>query len=645
MASRGGMLRGLGFGGRLTAIIVSLVLVSVAVVASVVYVQYRASYSQAAMNSLQGTGDMNARSFMEWLGARQDEMRYLASLDAATSMDRERLNHLLERIAAAQGAYDTIFVVGADGRGVVGVAYDGRTRVLSPDEAQAFDVHDRAWFQQAIGGADTFSRPVISRATGSRVSTVALPIRRGGEVIGVMRGAVDLDTILQSIDGLGVGGQAEIYLVDREGTAVTPTSSVNDLDTPLDTQAANAIREGHSGVGRYLNAAGTDVVGSYSDIPLLGWGLVLETDAGEALAEVSRVFWTILLITFVVVLVALGVSLLVARSVTRRLGGEPEYAATVVRQVADGNLGVTVERRSGDDSSLLASIADMQESLRRMIGGIVDSSDQVASAATELSQVNEETESGVRSQNAQITEAATAMTEMTATVEEVARNTQSAADAAARASEEAESGRAVVSDTVGAIQKLVDELNQATGVMDSLKADSDSIGGVLQVIRNVSEQTNLLALNAAIEAARAGEHGRGFAVVADEVRTLASQTQKSTEEIQSMIERLQSRADDAVRVMRQSREGVERTASDAGAAGESLERISQAVVNINDMVQQIAGATEEQSATAQEINRNIHAVNDIAEQSAMSVNQSTEASESLARLAEELRGLVKRFRV
>ncbi len=647
MSSRNGTLSrlaaGLGFGARLTIMIVTLVLAAIIAITSIMYVQYRDSQAQAVINQLQGMGEGSAQSFLDWLGARQDEMRFLADLDAAREMDRAQLNHLVERIAASQGHFDTIFVVAPDGRGVVGVEYDNGARVMSAGEAADFNVPDRAWFQRAISGEDTFSQPVVSRATGNRVSTVAIPIRRNGEIIGVMRGAVDLDTIMQRVSGLSLDGDSEIYMVDREGAAVTPAASVGDGS--VDTVASRAIAEGNSGAGLYRNAAGLPVVGSYTDIPLLGWGLVLEVDQHGALAEVRNTFWLLLGIAALIIVVAILAALFVVRSVTRTLGGDPQLATGKVAAVAEGDLTTEVAVRAGDTFSLLASIADMQRKLRKMMGQVSEYSDELASAATELSQISQETDQGVQQQNSQINSAATAMNEMASTVEEAARNAQAAADGAQEASERAQEGKRVVVDTGASIQQLADGVGNATEVINALKQDTDTIGTVLQVIRNVAEQTNLLALNASIEAARAGENGRGFTVVAEEVRNLASRTQDSTAEIQSVIDQLQARADEAVGVMEESGQRARQSVEQASVAGESLDGITDAVTRINDMIQQIASATEEQTAVAQEINSNIHQVNDIAEQSARSVVQSTQAVDSLARLAEQLRGEVRRFRL
>ncbi|MFV8834186.1 methyl-accepting chemotaxis protein [Aquisalimonas sp. APHAB1-3] len=641
----GGLAARLGFAGRLTVMIVSLVLVSIVLITSLVYVQYRDSQTEAVLNDLYGTGDANTQAFMDWLTARQDEMRYLASLSPAEELDVDALNHLLERIAESQGHYDTIFVVGEDGHGISGVAYDGQAEVLSADEAHDFHVADRAWFQAAIGGDDVFSEPLVSRATGNRVSNVVIPIRNNGQVVGVMRGAVQLDTIVEQVEDMADDRAFEVYLVDGNGEAVTNAPSIDGVGSQVDTEAVRGLDAGESGVGVYPNAAGQQVAGSYSPIPLLDWGLVMEVPETEALAEVRRIFWILSAIATVILIISILASLGIVRSITRPLGGEPRYAAQAVHRVADGDMATPIELRPGDTDSLLASIANMQENLRTMIREMSNYADEVASAATELTQVNQETDRGIQEQRDQLSSAATAMTEMTATVEEVARNSQSAADGANNTSSEAHEGHEVVTKTMTAMNTLSGQIGETADMMATLKQESDNVGTVLQVIEDVAEQTNLLALNAAIEAARAGDHGRGFAVVADEVRSLATRTKDSTNEIQSIIEQVQASAGRAEQSMQQSREYATESVGQAEHAGESLGRITGAVANINEMIQQIASAAEEQSATAKEINENIHNITQVADDNARSVVQSTEASESMSQLAEKLRQITHQFRL
>ncbi len=513
----------LGFGVRLTTMLVGLILGSIVLLVSIVFMQYRQAQVEQSLASLQATSENNAESFTQWLEARQDEMRFLARLDASVERDLEQVEHLLFEITDMDNYYDTIFLVGADGIGMAGVDLNsGNTRIMPEQEANDFVVDDRAWFQQAVSGEPAFSQPVVSRATGNLVSTVAIPVYQNNEVVAVMRGAVMIDTLVDRLNALSRDAGTEIYLLDGDGQAVTPADSIADMDSPLQTEAASSARAGIDILGAYNNAAGVSVVGASSYIPMLDWSLVVETEESIALQAVTAMLWLLIVISLIVVGVAVAVCLLMVRSVLKTLGGDPAYAANIVHQVSDGDLTADIQLKRGDRNSLLASIATMQGNLKTMMGSIGDYSDQVASAATELAQISEQTKQGVQQQSSEIDTSATAMNEMTSTLEDVARNTQSSADASRTASESATTGRQVVEASIQAISQLAEEVERTTEVINEVKADSDRIGKVVEVIEGIAEQTNLLALNAAIEAARAGESGLGFAVVADEVRGLAS---------------------------------------------------------------------------------------------------------------------------
>ncbi|WP_442969482.1 methyl-accepting chemotaxis protein [Pseudomonas sp. PS02290] len=285
----------------------------------------------------------------------------------------------------------------------------------------------------------------------------------------------------------------------------------------------------------------------------------------------------------------------------------------------------------------------MTTNLRQLIGGLRDSVTQIASAAEQLSAVTEQTSAGVNSQRTETDQVATAMNQMAATVQEVARNAEQASDAAVSASKEARDGDAVVAKAVLQIEKLATEVGYSKTAMDELKQESNKIGGVLDVIKAVAEQTNLLALNAAIEAARAGEAGRGFAVVADEVRSLAQRTQASTEEIATLIGGLHSRTAQVATTLENSRLLTDNSVELARDAGASIGNISRSISTIESMNQQIAASAEEQSAVAEEINRSVLSVRDISEQTASASEQTAASSVELARLGVHLQGLVSKF--
>lgn len=286
----------------------------------------------------------------------------------------------------------------------------------------------------------------------------------------------------------------------------------------------------------------------------------------------------------------------------------------------------------------------MQGSLRTTIREIANASDQLASAAEELSAVTEESTRSLIRQDSEIQQAATAVNQMTAAVEEVARNAVSTSEVSKTAAQDAVDGREQVNDTVKGIGTMVREITKSTDSVSELATNVRDISKVLEVIRSIADQTNLLALNAAIEAARAGEQGRGFAVVADEVRALAHRTQASTVEIEGMIGTVQSGADGAVEAMSKSLAMANGTQKLAESAGTALEKITNGVAQINERNMVIASASEEQAQVAREVDRNLLNIQDLSTQSSAGANQTSASSQELSRLATSFNALVAQFR-
>ncbi|WP_236478539.1 methyl-accepting chemotaxis protein, partial [Pseudomonas syringae] len=350
------------------------------------------------------------------------------------------------------------------------------------------------------------------------------------------------------------------------------------------------------------------------------------------------------LLTVAVIVLLLGIfaAILITRQITRPL----DSTVIAARRIADGDLTNDLSTSRQDELGLLQNtMQHMTVSLRTLIGGISNGVTQIATAAEELSAVSEQTSAGVTQQKLEVDQVATAMNQMASTVQEVAQNTEDASQAARQASDRAAHGSSVVQHATREISQLAGEVGQLGEAMQRLIQDSDKIGGVIDVIKAVAEQTNLLALNAAIEAARAGEQGRGFAVVADEVRSLAQRTQSSTTEIEALIKSLQDGTGAASELMNASRQRTEGTVALARQAEESLLEITHSIVTIEQMSQQISAAAEEQSAVTDEINRSVISVRDIADQSATATEQSAASTVELARLGSNLQEMVARFRI
>ncbi|VVQ29806.1 hypothetical protein PS943_01535 [Pseudomonas fluorescens] len=345
-----------------------------------------------------------------------------------------------------------------------------------------------------------------------------------------------------------------------------------------------------------------------------------------------------------VAVIAALMTVLLAWLLTRSIVTPLNRALQAAQTIAGGNLTNVIEVDGKDEPArLLGALSAMQASLRKTIEQIAGSATQLGAAAEELSTVTQEASRGLQQQTNEIEQAATAVNEMTAAVEEVARNAVSTSEASNQSTQAAREGRDRVVETVGAIQTMTHDVQNTSVMIEGLAAQGRDIGKVLDVIRAIAEQTNLLALNAAIEAARAGEAGRGFAVVADEVRALAHRTAQSTQEIEKMVAGIQNGTGQAVASMQQSNQRTQSTLEMARAAGVALEQITQSIQLINERNLVIASASEEQAQVSREVDRNLVNIRDLATQSAAGANQTSAATHELSRLAVDLNAMVARF--
>ncbi|WP_248802656.1 methyl-accepting chemotaxis protein [Pseudomonas sp. MWU13-2100] len=365
------------------------------------------------------------------------------------------------------------------------------------------------------------------------------------------------------------------------------------------------------------------------------------TDASNQAGEqYSNASLGILLVSVLAAAMTVLLAWLLTRSIVVPLNKAVEAAETI----AGGNLTKAIAVEGKDEPArLLGALLAMQGNLRKTIEQISGSATQLASAAEELSAVTEESSHGLQQQNNEIEQAATAVNEMTSAVEEVARNAVSTSEASQQSNQAARDGRDRVVQTVEAILVMTQDVQSTSVLIEGLATQGRDIGQVLDVIRAIAEQTNLLALNAAIEAARAGEAGRGFAVVADEVRALAHRTQQSTKEIEQMVAGIQNGTGQAVQSMQQSNQRTQSTLEMARAAGVALEQITHSINLINERNLVIASASEEQAQVSREVDRNLVNIRDLASQSVAGANQTSVASQELSRLAVDLNSMVARF--
>ncbi|WP_223807023.1 methyl-accepting chemotaxis protein [Marichromatium sp. AB31] len=509
----------------------------------------------------------------------------------------------------------------------------GKTVVLDP-------------YLYALGGVDQL------------LTSIAVPILEQGRVVGV----VGVDLLISDLQAQ----VAKIRPFDGVTALFSGTGTV--IAHPDERRLGKDLRETDTDVlgedmGRFVTAlerGESFVTQRWSDsldgealvisqpLALTGteqhWTIAMALPVSKVLAHVNAMITKVVLIGLVGLAVMSALIVLLSRSLVRPLRGVVGALEDIAS--GDGDLTQRLPAEGRDEVAQLATafnafVTRIHDLVRQVSGA----TSQLASAAEELSVTSDGTREQVQHQHAETDQVATAMNEMTATVQEVARHANDAAKAAREADREATEGAGVVRETIDAIGLLANEVEQAAGVIHRLESDSDEIGKVLDVIRGIAEQTNLLALNAAIEAARAGEQGRGFAVVADEVRNLASRTQTSTKEIQAMIERLQEGANSAVGAMEQGRVRSSETVEQATRAGQSLTTIAGAIAQINDMNTQIASAAEEQSAVAEEIDRNVANIAQSVDTTSQTSGQIAASSDELAKLAAELQEMVGQFKV
>lgn len=514
---------------------------------------------------------------------------------------------------------------------------------------------------------------------------IATPIFENGAKLGVIAFQLPIDRINMVMTGdgkwkeSGLGESGETYLIgsdfkmrsqsrfwleDPEGflKAVADAGTSNNIldairakETVIGLQSvkspgAQRAINGTTGFDIFEDYRGVPVLSAYKPIKIgnMDWAILAEIDEEEAYSAAhelhSYIIYLMLGVGAVLLLLSGALGWFFSLSIARPL----ERIVDSMRDISSGSGDLTVRL---DDSAkdelgqLAGAFNTFVVKLDDIMSQVGNSTDELATASEELSMITTDTRQGVEQQQSEIQQVATAIEEMTATVKNVAENTNATADAAREAGSQVRSGKEVLETNTAAIQQLSQRMSESQEVVNALQQDSTKVGTVLDVIRGIAEQTNLLALNAAIEAARAGEQGRGFAVVADEVRVLAQRTQESTEEIREIIESLQSRSQKTTQMLSENNEDLTTTVELSEKTDQAFIEIESAVQQLLDMSTQIASATEEQASVTEEISKNVDNINHVAQSTATGAEQISTSSQMLAQLGDKLKSLVSQFSV
>jgi methyl-accepting chemotaxis protein len=553
--------------------------------------------------------------------------------------DQSRLNEIKDYLQATQQNNQAITAFIVSGFSNNYYVPSGLSKTLNPNSS------NDSWFYNFLKSGKKYSLDIDNDESLNKL-TLFINYRTsdGKSVAGIGMGINQVSTLVRNYT---IGEQGFAFLADKEGNIqIHPNKDIKigtNLASLFDNDVKNNfLKEDKINIIQTSSNGGKFLAAKF--IPSLNWYVIIEIPTSEIFTPINNTSMQLVILNVIVAIILIAIGLWVALGVARPI----VRAATMLENIASGDADLTQKMKvdtQDEVGKLATSFNSFVGQLQSLISAISSNSRDVNTIAKNLAASSNSTQNNTEEQQQSVDMIATAMHEMGATVHEIARNANETANAAKQSATETSNSQSIVNSSIEGINSLFGKMQSASGVIKTLAQDVGEISTVLEVIRGISEQTNLLALNAAIEAARAGEQGRGFAVVADEVRTLAQRTQESTEEINSMIHKLQSGAKDAVTAMDEGIETARFSVDKADQAGESLNSIIAAIGIITDLSIQVATATEEQSSVVEELNSHILNIKNMSDSTAIESKNINDQCQTLTNSSNELSNMIGNFKV